>query len=104
MGFGYGPWGLSFWEIIILIWLCTLFFKPRDSKRLDQAMDDFNAQFSKEKAHYEQVLDSYEEDLDTAERKIEDLEDRVRVLERIVTDEHKSKTLKDEIDNLRQQG
>jgi hypothetical protein len=48
------------------------------------------------------LLDAHEEDLNTAERKIDDLEERVQVLERIVTDDHKSNSLKEEIENLRQ--
>jgi hypothetical protein len=36
------------------------------------------------------------------ERKIDNLKERAKVLERIVTDEHKSNSLNEEIDNLRQ--
>lgn len=102
MGFGYGPWGLSFWEIIILVMVFSMFFKPRDSKKVDKLFDDFSRRQHKEKEAYEEVLDAYEEALDACEINIEKLEARTRVLERIVTDTHQSASLSEEIDNLKQ--
>ena len=96
---GYGPWGLGFWEILILVFVFASFFKP-SGKRYDEMFEDFSEQNKKEKKDLDKVLDAYEEDLDTAERKIDELEERVRVLERIVTDEHKSSSLKDKINYL----
>lgn len=98
---GYGPWGMSFWEIFILLWLVMWFFKPRDSKRWENRFDEFNSIHSRDKAVYEETLDAYEADLDAAEAKIEKLEARIRVLEKIVTDEHQKNSLADEIEKLR---
>lgn len=102
---GYGPWGLSFWEFFILLWLVLWFFKPKDSKRVDRMFDEFQSEHAREKASLEETLDAYEADLDSAEDKIEKLEARIRVLERIVTDEHnrhKKDALSEEIESLRQ--
>lgn len=99
---GYGPWGLDFWQIIIMVCVFFWLFKPRSSRRFDRAFDDFRDRHQKDKAAYEEAMDAYEEALDAAEDKIEKLEDRIRVLERIVTDTHQATSLAEEIDNLRQ--
>lgn len=98
---GYGPWGLGFWEILILVFVFASIFKP-NNKHVDEKFANFSEKNKKDKKDLDQTLDAYEEDLDVAERKIEDLEERVRVLERIVTDEHKSSSLKEEIDQLKE--
>lgn len=94
---GYGPWGIEFWELIALIAVCGIFFRPRSSRRFEKAFDNFHRQHDQEKADYEDALDA-------AEDKIDRLEDRIRVLERIVTEEHKTSSLSEEIDNLRKSG
>jgi len=99
---GYGPWGLEFWQILVLAWLVIWMFKPRHSRRFDRMMDDFHKRHDRDKASYEEALDAYEDALEVAEDKIEKLEDRIRVLERIVTDNHQTTSLAEEIDNLRQ--
>ena len=97
---GYGPWGLDFWELLILVWLVIWIFKPRESRQWDRMFADFSTQHEKEKAAVEDSLDGYEADLGKAEAQIDPLEERIRVLERIVTDEHKTRSLADKIDSL----
>jgi len=97
---GYGPWGLDFWELLILVWLVIWIFKPRESRQWDRMFADFSAQHEKEKAAVEDSLNAYEADLGKAEARIDPLEEHIRVLERIVTDEHKTRSLADEIDSL----
>ena len=98
---GYGPWGLGFWELLILAIVFASFFRPRDSRRFDRLFEDFSSRHTQEKATYEEALDACEEDLEAAEARIDKLEERIRVLERIVTDEHRTGSLEEEIDNLR---
>lgn len=91
----YGPWGyFPFWQLIVLVLFFSFIFRPRGNRRADRAFDDFNERHLKDKEIYEEALDA-------AEDKIEDLEDRIRVLEKIITDTHKSQTLADEIESLR---
>ena len=98
----YGPWGLTFGQMLILICVFAWMLKPRSTRRFDRMFDDFRQRHRQDKASYEEAMDSYEEALDAAEDKIEKLEERIRVLERIVTDTHKKVALAEEIDNLRQ--
>ena len=98
----YGPWGMEFWQLIVLVWLFAWMFKPHQSRRFDRAFEDFNKRHNKEKESMDEALDAYEDALEAAETKIEKLEERIRVLERIVTDEHASSSLSEKIDNLRQ--
>lgn len=100
---GYGPWGLSFGQILVIIVVFAIFFRPRDHRRFDRMFDDFRQTTSKERETVEQTLDAFDEALETSEDRLARLEERIRVLERIVTDEHqhsKAKSLSEEIGKL----
>lgn len=99
---GYGPWGMEFWQLITLVIVFALFFKPRDSKRFDRVFADFHKRHGKEKASYEEAMEAYEDALDSCESHIQNLQERIKILERIVTDNHKPQSLAEEINNLRQ--